>query len=165
MNGADLLVAALENEGVKQIFGVPGEENLDVVEALRRSTIKLVVTRHEQAAAFMAATQGRLTGEAGMTHRALAAMSVVEQPMNGQFVLTSVISLVLLVLSGCASPEELRARDEAVCAGYGFVQGTTDFARCLQQESLARQYYRQYYLYDYSYGPGYFYGPGNRRRF
>src|SRR5258705_11194658 len=66
MNGAGLLVAALENEGVKQIFGVPGEENLDVVEALRRSTIKLVVTRHEQAAAFMAATHGRLTGEAGV---------------------------------------------------------------------------------------------------
>ena len=64
MNGAELLVAALENEGVKQIFGVPGEENLDVVEALRRSSIKLVVTRHEQAAAFMAATHGRLTGEA-----------------------------------------------------------------------------------------------------
>ena len=66
MNGANLLVAALKNEGVKQIFGVPGEENLDVVEALRRSTIKLVVTRHEQTAAFMAATHGRLTGEAGV---------------------------------------------------------------------------------------------------
>jgi acetolactate synthase-1/2/3 large subunit len=66
MNGADLLISALENEGVKQIFGVPGEENLDIIEALRRSTIKLVVTRHEQAAAFMAATQGRLTGEAGV---------------------------------------------------------------------------------------------------
>jgi len=66
MNGADLLVAALENEGVKQIFGVPGEENLDVVEALRRSSIKLVVTRHEQPAAFMAATHGRLTGEPGV---------------------------------------------------------------------------------------------------
>ena len=66
MNGANLLVAALESEGVKQIFAVPGEENLDVVEALRRSTIKLVVTRHEQTAAFMAATHGRLTGEAGV---------------------------------------------------------------------------------------------------
>src|SRR6201996_54457 len=66
MNGAELLVAALENEGVKQIFGVRGEENLDVVEALRRSSIKLVVTRHEQAAAFMAATHGRLTGEPGV---------------------------------------------------------------------------------------------------
>jgi acetolactate synthase-1/2/3 large subunit len=66
MNGAELLVSALENEGVQHIFGVPGEENLDLVEALRRSTIKLVVTRHEQAAAFMAATHGRLTGRAGV---------------------------------------------------------------------------------------------------
>jgi acetolactate synthase-1/2/3 large subunit len=66
MKAADLLVAALENEGVKQIFGVPGEENLDVVDALRRSTIELVVTRHEQAAAFMAATHGRLTGKPGV---------------------------------------------------------------------------------------------------
>src|SRR5262249_23185382 len=54
MNGAELLVSAMENEGVQQIFGVPGEENLDVVEALGGSTIKLVVPRHEQAAAFMA---------------------------------------------------------------------------------------------------------------
>jgi acetolactate synthase I/II/III large subunit len=67
MNGAELLVTALENEGIMQIFGVPGEENLDVVEALRRrSRIKLVVTRHESAAAFMAATHGRLTGEPGV---------------------------------------------------------------------------------------------------
>jgi len=66
MNGAELLVCALENERVHQIFGVPGEENLNFIEALRRSTIKLVVTRHEQAAAFMAATHGRLTGRAGV---------------------------------------------------------------------------------------------------
>lgn len=66
MKGADLLVHALENEGVQYIFGVPGEENLDVVESLRRSKIKLVLTRHEQAAAFMAATHGRLTGRAGV---------------------------------------------------------------------------------------------------
>ena len=66
MNGAELMVAALENEGVRQIFGVPGEENLDVVEALRRSTIELVLTRHEQVAAFMAATHGRLTGKPGV---------------------------------------------------------------------------------------------------
>ena len=46
--GSDLLVAALENEGVDRIFGVPGEENLDVLESLRRSTVQLVLTRHEQ---------------------------------------------------------------------------------------------------------------------
>lgn len=64
--GSDLLVAALENEGVDRIFGVPGEENLDVVESLRQSSIQLILTRHEQAAAFMAATHGRLTGKPGV---------------------------------------------------------------------------------------------------
>ncbi|HEY2623966.1 MAG TPA: acetolactate synthase large subunit [Dyella sp.] len=64
--GSDLLVAALENEGVERIFGIPGEENLDFVESLRASKIELVLTRHEQAAAFMAATQGRLTGHPGV---------------------------------------------------------------------------------------------------
>ncbi len=64
--GSDLLVAALENEGVERIFGVPGEENLDVVDSLRRSKIELVLTRHEQPAAFMAATYGRLTGKPGV---------------------------------------------------------------------------------------------------
>jgi acetolactate synthase I/II/III large subunit len=64
--GSDLLVAALENEGVERIFAIPGEENLDVLESLRASKIKLVLTRHEQAAGFMAATYGRLTGRAGV---------------------------------------------------------------------------------------------------
>src|SRR5690348_12495870 len=64
--GSDLLVAALQNEGVERIFGVPGEENLDMVESLRTSNIELVVTRHEQSAAFMAATHGRLTGRPGV---------------------------------------------------------------------------------------------------
>jgi acetolactate synthase-1/2/3 large subunit len=71
MNGANLLLAALENEGVKQIFGVLREEDLDIIEALRRSTIRLVVTCHEQTAAFIAATHGRLTGEAGVCPSAL----------------------------------------------------------------------------------------------
>jgi acetolactate synthase-1/2/3 large subunit len=51
---------------VKVIFGIPGEENLDFIEALRQSSIELVVTRHEQAAGMMAATYGRLTGKAGV---------------------------------------------------------------------------------------------------
>jgi hypothetical protein len=56
---SDLLVAALESEGVERIFGVPGEENLDVLESLRNSKIKFVITRHEQSATFM----GRPTGD------------------------------------------------------------------------------------------------------
>ncbi|WP_434080726.1 thiamine pyrophosphate-binding protein [Sanguibacter sp. Z1732] len=63
---SDLLVKALENEGVERIFGIPGEENLDLLEAIRRSGIELILTRHEQAAAFMAATHGRLTGRPGV---------------------------------------------------------------------------------------------------
>ena len=66
LKGSDLLVAALDSEGVDRIFGVPGEENLDVVESLRGSKIQLVLTRHEQAAGFMAATHGRLTGRPGV---------------------------------------------------------------------------------------------------
>src|SRR4029079_18995941 len=53
-------------EGVEYIFGVPGEENLDVVESLRTSRIKLVLTRHEQSAGVIAATHGRLTGRPGV---------------------------------------------------------------------------------------------------
>jgi acetolactate synthase I/II/III large subunit len=66
MKAAELLVHCLGNEGVQRVFGVPGEENLDVVEALRRSGIELILTRHEQSAAFMAATYGRLTGRPGV---------------------------------------------------------------------------------------------------
>lgn len=67
MKTSDLLVKALENESVEYIFGVPGEENLDFLESLRTSKkIKLILTRHEQGAAFMAATYGRLTGRPGV---------------------------------------------------------------------------------------------------
>jgi acetolactate synthase-1/2/3 large subunit len=64
--GSDLLIRALESEGVEYIFAIPGEENLDVLNSLRGSKIKLVITRHEQAAGFMAATYGRLTGRPGV---------------------------------------------------------------------------------------------------
>lgn len=66
MNGAELLVQCLENEGVEIIFGIPGEENLVFLEALRHSKIRLILTRHEQAAGFMAATYGRLTEKPGV---------------------------------------------------------------------------------------------------
>jgi len=66
IKASDLLVAALENEGVEYIFGVPGEENLDFLESLRSSNIRLILTRHEQAAGFMAATYGRMTGKTGV---------------------------------------------------------------------------------------------------
>ncbi len=66
MNAAQLLVKCLENEGVEYIFGIPGEENLDIMDALLDSPITFVTVRHEQGAAFMADVYGRLTGKAGV---------------------------------------------------------------------------------------------------
>lgn len=66
MKASDLFVKALESEGVEYVFGIPGEETLDLLESLRQSSIRLVLTRHEQAAGFMAATYGRLTGRTGV---------------------------------------------------------------------------------------------------
>ncbi|WKD48145.1 acetolactate synthase large subunit [Microbulbifer spongiae] len=66
MKASDLFVHALEAERVEYIFGIPGEENLDILESLRGSKIQLILTRHEQAAGFMAATYGRLTGKSGV---------------------------------------------------------------------------------------------------
>ena len=63
---AELFIRCLENEGVDKIFGIPGEENLYVMDALRNSTIEFITVRHEQAAAFMADVHGRLTGKAGV---------------------------------------------------------------------------------------------------
>ncbi len=67
MKASDLFVKALEAEGVEYIFGVPGEESLDLLESLRKSAIRLILTRHEQSAGFMAATYGRLTGRVGVS--------------------------------------------------------------------------------------------------
>jgi len=66
MKAAELFVRCLENEGVQYIFGVPGEENIDIMDALLDSKIQFITTRHEQGAAFMADVYGRLTGRAGV---------------------------------------------------------------------------------------------------
>lgn len=66
MKAAELFVKCLENEGVEYIFGIPGEENLDVMDALLDSSIQFITVRHEQGAAFMADVYGRLTGKAGV---------------------------------------------------------------------------------------------------
>ena len=67
MKAAELFVAALENEGVRHVFGVPGEETLDLLEAIRGSSrVSFVPMRHEQSAGLLAATYGRLTGKAGV---------------------------------------------------------------------------------------------------
>ena len=66
MKASDLFIKALENEDVEYIFGIPDEENLDFLDTMKDSKIKLILTRHEQGAGFMAATYGRLTGKPGV---------------------------------------------------------------------------------------------------
>src|SRR5881409_4334119 len=66
MKATELLVACLENEGVDFLFALPGEENLDVLDALANGRIRVILVRHEQGAAFMADVYGRLSGKAGV---------------------------------------------------------------------------------------------------
>lgn len=66
MKAAELLVRCLENEGVQFVFGVPGEETLELMDAFLDSRIRFIETRHEQGAAFMADVYGRLSGKAGV---------------------------------------------------------------------------------------------------
>ncbi|MCQ2090226.1 MAG: acetolactate synthase large subunit [Fibrobacter sp.] len=66
MNTAEVLIKSLESEGVKYIFGIPGEETLELMEAIKHSSIRFITVRHEQGAAFMADVYGRLTGKAGV---------------------------------------------------------------------------------------------------
>src|SRR5579863_4867514 len=66
MTGSQRTVACLEVEGVTHVFGIPGEENIHLVDALSRSPIRFVLVRHEQGASFMAEIYGRLSGRAGV---------------------------------------------------------------------------------------------------
>jgi acetolactate synthase-1/2/3 large subunit len=82
MNASDLFIKAIENEGVEIIYDIPGEDRLDFLESLRKSNIKLILTRHEQGAAFMAATYGWLTGKTGVCIYTLGL--VVQQTLSHQ---------------------------------------------------------------------------------
>lgn len=96
MKASDIFVKQLEVEGVEYVFGLPGEENLDLLESLRTSkSIKLVITRHEQAAAFMAATYGRLTGKAGVCFSTLGpgATNLVTGIAHAQLIGAPVVSI------------------------------------------------------------------------
>src|ERR1700750_2903436 len=106
--GSDLLVAALENEGVDRIFGVPGEENLDVVESLRKSSIQLIITRHEQGAAFMAATYGRLTGKPGVCIATLGPGALNFTPASAYALLGAMPMVMLTGQKGVMSSRQAK---------------------------------------------------------
>jgi acetolactate synthase-1/2/3 large subunit len=95
VKASDLFVRQLEEEGVEYVFGLPGEENLDFLESLRTSKIKFILTRHEQTAAFMAATYGRLTGKAGVCFSTLGpgATNLVTGVAHAQLIGAPLISI------------------------------------------------------------------------
>ena len=95
MKASDLFVKQLEEEGVEYIFGLPGEENLHFLESLRTSSIKVIITRHEQTAAFMAATYGRLTGKAGVCFATLGpgALNLVTGVAHAQLIGAPFVSI------------------------------------------------------------------------
>ncbi len=95
MKASDLFLRQLEEEGVEYVFGLPGEENLDFLESLRTSKIKLILTRHEQTAAFMAATYGRLTGKAGVCFSTLGpgATNLVTGVAHAQLIGAPLVSI------------------------------------------------------------------------
>jgi acetolactate synthase-1/2/3 large subunit len=95
MKASDLFVRQLEEEGVEYVFGLPGEENLDFLESLRTSKIRVIITRHEQTAAFMAATYGRLTGKAGVCFSTLGpgATNLVTGVAHAQLIGAPLVSI------------------------------------------------------------------------
>jgi acetolactate synthase-1/2/3 large subunit len=95
MKASDLFLKQLEEEGVEYVFGLPGEENLDFLESLRTSSVKVIITRHEQSAAFMAATYGRLTGKAGVCFSTLGpgALNLVTGVAHAQLIGAPLISI------------------------------------------------------------------------
>jgi acetolactate synthase-1/2/3 large subunit len=95
MRASDLFVRQMEEEGVEYVFGLPGEENLALLESLRTSSIKVIITRHEQTAAFMAATYGRLTGKAGVCFATLGpgATNLVTGVAHAQLIGAPLVSI------------------------------------------------------------------------
>ena len=95
MKASDLFLKQLEEEGVEYVFGLPGEENLDFLESLRTSSVKVIITRHEQSAAFMAATYGRLTGKAGVCFSTLGpgATNLVTGVAHAQLIGAPLVSI------------------------------------------------------------------------
>jgi acetolactate synthase I/II/III large subunit len=89
LTAAELLVKCLENEVAEYVFGIPGEENIDIMDALLDSSIKFITTRHEQGAAFMADVYGRLAGRAGVCMATLGPGSQCEECLGTTSLTTS----------------------------------------------------------------------------
>ncbi len=138
---ADAIIEGLENSGIKYIFGVPGEENLDVLEAIRKSKIiKFILTRHEQEAGFMAATIGRLTGIPGVALSTLGpgATNLVTAAAYAQLG-----GMPLLMLTGQKPIRESKQGAFQIIDVVDMMKPITKFSKQLVEGSFAFSYVRE----------------------
>ena len=140
MKTSDVLVKCLENEGVEYIFGLPGEENLDLLESIRTSKIKLIITRHEQGAGFMAATYGRLTGKAGVC------MSTLGPGATNLFTPAAYAQLgamPMVMLTGQKPIDENKQGNFQILDVVDMLQPLTKFSKQLSNSNNATAYVRE----------------------
>ncbi len=134
MNASKLFIQCLENEGVRYIFGIPGEENLDVMDALLDSKIEFITTRHEQGAAFMADVYGRLTGKAGVC---LATLGPGATNLITGVADANMDNAPLVAIAGQASTHRLHKESHQVLDLEAMFQPITKYAtRILSPETI-----------------------------
>jgi acetolactate synthase I/II/III large subunit len=140
LKAAELIVRCLENEGVETVFGIPGEENLDMMDALLESEIRFVVTRHEQGAAFMADVYGRLTGRAGVCLSTLGPgatnlmTGVADANMDGA---------PMVAIAGQAGTTRLHKESHQVLDLVGLFQPVTKYAAEIRQPEVVPEVVRK----------------------
>ena len=138
---ADIIIQALELEGITYIFGVPGEENLHILDAIGASNkIKFVVTRHEQAAGFMAATIGRLTGKPAV---ALSTLGPGATNLMTAAAYAQLGAMPLLMLTGQKPIKHSKQGAFQIIDIVDMMQPLTKFSKQLVEGSVAPSYVRE----------------------
>lgn len=151
MKASELLVNSLEQEGVEYIFGIPGEENLDMLEALRTSSIELILTRNEQTAVFMAATYGRFTGKPGV---AMATLGPGATNMVTGVGYAQLNGLPVVVITGQKPIKKSKQANFQVIDVVSMMKPITKMARQIQHESRIPSLIRQAFKTAMSERPG-----------
>ena len=140
MNAAQLLAQCLENEGVRYVFGVPGEENLALMDAFLDSPIEFVTTRHEQGAAFMADLYGRLTGRAGVC---LSTLGPGATNLMTGVADANLDSAPLVAIAGQASTHRLHKESHQVLDLRQMFQPITKYAAQLLEPEIVPEVVRK----------------------
>jgi acetolactate synthase-1/2/3 large subunit len=140
MKSSDLFIKCLEHEGVEYIFGIPGEENLDVMDSVLDSSITFVVTRHEQGAAFMADVYGRLTGKPGVC---LATLGPGATNLVTGIADANMDHAPVVAIAGQASTERLHKESHQVLDLVRMFEGITKYSSRILAPSVINEIIRK----------------------